>query len=127
MKNINKKLKISKLSLLFYVLACLSLLYTCYSTYVSYDYIKSAMENGAISWNSGFHEIIKYYMTYSSPYAFYTLAFVFFGYVSNFIATFTKEKIERHKESIEGLKEDKSIEDVFEESIDVEEKIQNQK
>lgn len=110
MKNINKGIKVSKLAIVFYVFAGLSLIYACYSLYISYDYIASLVKQGSITWGSGLHDIIKYFTSNSAPYVFYTLALGFFGYASNFMAVSRNLEVEQE----EVAQEEQDIKEVNE-------------
>lgn len=84
--------KSSKLAIFFYIMAILSMCYTMYTVYASYDYIAGLVKEGSITWGSSIGDIIPYFVNNSSSYLFYTIAFIFFGYNSYKVDATTKEE-----------------------------------
>lgn len=74
-----------KMAIFFYVMAILGLIYTIYTGWLSYEYIAGLVAEGSIKWGSSLKDIFGYFVTNSSTYLFYTLAFLFFGYACNFL------------------------------------------
>lgn len=79
-----------KMSIFFYTLALIVLVYTCYTLYNSYDYVSGVVAQGSITWSANFEEIVSYFLSASAAYLFYGLTFVCFGYICQYVNPKTK-------------------------------------
>ncbi len=77
-----EKRKTPVLTIIFYVLAAIMLLYTFYAASISIAEIKEAMKQG-ISLAKGYKQIVQYFATNTLNYLFYSIAYFFFGYSIN--------------------------------------------
>lgn len=85
MEKIKNMFQKPKMAIFFYVMAFLFICYTIYTLYTSYTYIGGLVKAGSITWGSSIGDIFGYFVSASSSYLFYTLAFVFFGYACSYL------------------------------------------
>ena len=101
MKKIKDMFYKPKMAIFFYVLAVILFGYTIYTGYVSYQYIAGLVSQGSITWLNSLSDIIGYFISNSSTYLFYGLAFTFFGYACNYLNPKLEKEVELIEEQIE--------------------------
>lgn len=82
MKNKNSKQnqKVSKVSILLYVLAVVMFVVALYNVYTCYQYVTSIVEQGFVV-SESLEDVINYYLSNVSPYAFYAICLWGLGYM----------------------------------------------
>lgn len=73
--------RFSKLTILFYVLAILTFIYSIFSIYKSYEYVNALVKAGQLTISSSIGDVIQYFVDNSSAYIFYGFGFGAFGYL----------------------------------------------
>ncbi|MBM7833382.1 hypothetical protein [Clostridium sardiniense] len=100
---------VSIVSIVFYVMAGLMILYSIFTLVNSYDYISELVNQGRISIKYQFKEVIIYYMNACMPYVFYSIVFGAIGYIINKLECIRKEKNNKHDNIINCNKEHYSV------------------
>ncbi len=73
--------RFSKLTILFYVLAILTFIYSIFSIYKSYEYVNALVKAGQLTISSSIGDVIQYFVDNTSAYIFYGFGFGAFGYL----------------------------------------------
>lgn len=118
--------RFSKLTILFYVLAILTFIYSIFSIYKSYEYVSALVKAGQLTISSSIGDVIQYFVDNTSAYIFYGFGFGAFGYliyllknktnVPAAIEEFTSIDEEEDDDLLEDEEADLTIEVVAEET-----------
>lgn len=73
------------LSILLYIVAGMSIIYTIWAFVCCHDYIAKMIESNQLTANGNEFSIISYYMTNCFQYILYAIAFFFFGRLYSYI------------------------------------------
>lgn len=95
---IKRSAKISKLSIVLYVVAVILAIYSLVTMYSSYTYISSLIDTGSIVVSDQLLDIIQYFMGESMPYVFYAIAIWAMGYIINILDNLKKLNISKNSD-----------------------------
>lgn len=115
MKNIKK---VSNVSIVLYLLAIIMLGFAAYQVYACYAYVASIVEQGFVV-ADGLSDVVNYYMSNVTPYAFYASCLWGLGFLIQKLCTFINEfKLSSEVVDNEEFEITEDLEE-FEETVEV--------
>lgn len=95
-----QKKQFSKLTILFYVLAILTFIYSIFSAYKSYEYVHALVQAGQLTLSQSIGDVIQYFADNSLSFIFYGFGFGVFGYLIDLLKchNISSENVENEQE-----------------------------